>query len=83
MPDTGPGGTFARLADLGCAPARFTEEVTGRMPSADEVATLELAEGQPVQAIARVAITAAGQPVEFTELVLNASAYLLAYEVEA
>lgn len=73
----------SRVADLECAPARFTEEVTARLPSAGEAAALELGDGCPVQAISRVAIHAGGVPVEYAEMVLDASAYLLAYEIEA
>jgi GntR family transcriptional regulator len=83
MPDTGPGGSLARLAEMGLAAVRFTEEVVGRMPTPAEREALELGEGQPVQAIARVAVTPAGRPAEFTEIVLDASAYVLAYEVPA
>jgi GntR family transcriptional regulator len=31
--DAGPGGTYARLADAGHAPARFTEQVAARPPT--------------------------------------------------
>ncbi|GAA4548846.1 hypothetical protein GCM10023097_34070 [Streptomyces collinus] len=31
--DTGPGGTYARLAELGYKPVHFREEIRSRMPS--------------------------------------------------
>jgi hypothetical protein len=31
--DTGPGGIYSRLADIGHGPARFTEDVSARMPT--------------------------------------------------
>ena len=30
--DTGPGGTYARLAELGYKPVHFREEIRSRMP---------------------------------------------------
>ena len=77
---TGPGGTYARLADLGHAPVRFREELKSRMPSADETARLGLAAGTPVIEIARTAFDATGRPVEVNEMVLDASSYLLQYD---
>src|SRR4051794_4046524 len=34
--DSGPGGVYARLGDLGYSPAHFTEEVRARMPQPRE-----------------------------------------------
>jgi hypothetical protein len=31
--DTGPGGIYSRLADIGHGPARFIEDVSARMPT--------------------------------------------------
>ncbi|MFE3761076.1 GntR family transcriptional regulator [Streptomyces sp. NPDC059104] len=82
-PDTGPGGIYARLADIGHGPARFREEVRSRMPSGDEAARLGLAAGTPVVLICRTAFTADGRAVEVNEMVLDASAYVLEYEFDA
>ncbi|WSN45619.1 UTRA domain-containing protein [Streptomyces sp. NBC_01334] len=46
--NTGPGGSHARLAELGAEPVRFSEELRARMPSEDERAALGLAPGTPV-----------------------------------
>lgn len=81
--DTGPGGTYARLADLGHAPVRFREEIKVRMPIADEASRLGLAPGTPVILIARTAFDAEDRPVEVNEMVLDASAYLLQYDFSA
>ncbi|MBB5121180.1 GntR family transcriptional regulator [Streptomyces eurocidicus] len=43
--DTGPGGTYARLAELGYKPVHFREEIRCRMPSGDEAERLGLAQG--------------------------------------
>ncbi|WP_404960037.1 UTRA domain-containing protein [Streptomyces sp. 147326] len=82
-PDTGPGGIYARLAELGCKPARFREELRSRMPNAEEVAGLGLAAGTPVVLVVRTAFADDGQVVEVNEMVLDASAYVLEYDFEA
>jgi GntR family transcriptional regulator len=37
---TGPGGAYARLAEIGHEPVRFVEQVRGRMPDPDEANAL-------------------------------------------
>ena len=71
--DTGPGGTYARLAELGHAPVRFREEIRSRMPTADEAGRLRLPAGTPVVLVGRTAFTADGQAVEVNEMVLDSS----------
>ncbi|GLW16587.1 GntR family transcriptional regulator [Streptomyces sp. NBRC 13847] len=82
-PDTGPGGVYARLAELDAAPARFREEVRSRMPAAEETDRLRLPAGTPVILISRTAVTADGRTVEVNEMILDASAYVLEYDVDA
>jgi GntR family transcriptional regulator len=81
--DAGPGGVYARLAELGLAPAHFREDLRARMPSDDEAATLSLNPGTPVITIARTAYTADGRAVEVNEMTLDASAYVLRYAFDA
>jgi GntR family transcriptional regulator len=83
QPDTGPGGTYARLADLGHAPARFREDLRSRMPLPDEVDRLDMATGTPVVEIIRLAVDADGAPVEVNEMTADASAYVFRYEFSA
>jgi GntR family transcriptional regulator len=83
QPDTGPGGSYARLADLGHAPARFREDLRSRMPSPDEAERLAIAPGTPVVEIIRVALDANGTPVEVNEMTADASAYVFRYEFTA
>jgi GntR family transcriptional regulator len=64
LEDTGRGGSYSRLAELGYEPVRFTEDVTVRVPSDAEQRTLELEATQPVFEIWHVAYAATGQPVE-------------------
>ncbi|GAA1746452.1 GntR family transcriptional regulator [Nonomuraea bangladeshensis] len=83
LTDTGPGGVYARLGDLGAAPAHFTEEVRARMPRPRESALLDLPGGTPVIVIARTAYTSGGLPVEVNEMVLDSAAYVLQYDFDA
>lgn len=82
-PDTGPGGIYARLADLGHAPVRFREEVRSRMPTASEADDLGLPPGTPVILIRRTAFTEKGDAVEVNEMTLDSGAYVLDYEFDA
>ncbi|GHH83177.1 GntR family transcriptional regulator [Streptomyces sulfonofaciens] len=81
--DTGPGGTYARLDEIGRAPVRFREEVRSRMPTAGETEQLGLAAGTPVVLVRRTAFTDDGRAVEVNDMVLDASAYVLEYDIEA
>ncbi|MFE2046455.1 GntR family transcriptional regulator [Streptomyces sp. NPDC059477] len=82
-PDTGPGGAYARLAELGRAPVRFREEVRSRMPTGDEAAALALPAGIPVMLVVRTAFDAGGVAVEVNDMVLDSSAYVLEYGFDA
>jgi GntR family transcriptional regulator len=79
-PDTGAGGAYARLADLGHAPARFREEVRARMPLTDEAALLGTTMTTPIILIARTAFDVDGRPVEVNEMILDANSYVLEYD---
>ncbi|HET9657500.1 MAG TPA: GntR family transcriptional regulator, partial [Kineosporiaceae bacterium] len=79
--DRGPGGTYARLAELGHPPVRFTEELRARMPLRHETADLRLPTGTPVIVLCRTGFAADGRPVEFSRLTLDADAYVLEYGV--
>ncbi|UYB40559.1 GntR family transcriptional regulator [Streptomyces sp. Je 1-4] len=83
QPDAGAGGTYARLAELGAAPARFREEMRSRMPASEEADRLRLPAGTPVILISRTAMTADGRTVEVNEMILDSSAYVLEYDFDA
>ncbi|HUQ56800.1 GntR family transcriptional regulator [Lentzea sp.] len=78
--NTGGGGAYARLRELGHEPVRFREELRTRMPKESEREALDLAQGTPVILIVRTAYTADDQPVEVTEMVLDSAAYVLEYK---
>lgn len=81
--ETGPGGVYARLEDAGHTLDRFVEEVTARMPTAEERHRLELQAGVPVIIVIRTAYDTAGSPVEVCHTVKSAPAYVLEYEIKA
>lgn len=81
--DTGPGGVYARLGELGHAPAHFTEEIRARMPHPHETVQLDLPAGTPVIVIARVARTVEGVAVEVNEMTLDAASYVLQYDFDS
>ncbi|OMI87846.1 GntR family transcriptional regulator [Streptomyces sp. M1013] len=81
--DTGPGGMYARLAELGYKPVHFREEVRSRMPSQDEATQLGMSAGTPVILVCRTAFTAEGRPVEINEMTLDAASYILEYDFDA
>ncbi|CAL9504232.1 GntR family transcriptional regulator [Streptomyces sp. enrichment culture] len=81
--DTGPGGTYARLAELGHKPLRFREEVRSRMPSKDEAEQLSMSAGTPVILICRTAYADEGRAVEVNEMTLDAASYILEYDFDA
>jgi GntR family transcriptional regulator len=81
--DTGPGGVYARLEEAGHPLDRFVEEVTARMPTAEERRRLELQMGVPVLVVVRTAYDIAGTPVEVCDTVKAASAFILEYDFKA
>ncbi|CAM5436344.1 GntR family transcriptional regulator OS=Streptomyces tendae OX=1932 GN=GUR47_26010 PE=4 SV=1 [Streptomyces tendae] len=81
--DTGPGGTYARLAELGHGPVHFREEIRSRMPSPDEATQLSMSAGTPAILICRTAFTEEGRPIEVNEMTLDAASYILEYDFDA
>ncbi|WP_043479836.1 GntR family transcriptional regulator [Streptomyces collinus] len=81
--DTGPGGIYARLRDLGHAPARFREEVRVRMPTAEEATRLAIPTERSVIKLARTAFDSKGRAVEINEMTMDSAAYVLDYEFDA
>jgi GntR family transcriptional regulator len=79
----GPGGIYARLEERGHTLARFTEEVSARMPAPEEARLLSLSPGVPVFRLIRTAFDSDGRAVEMCDTIMAADAYLLAYELPA
>ncbi|MCF3104481.1 UTRA domain-containing protein [Streptomyces roseoverticillatus] len=80
--DTGPGGIYARLAELGAKPVHFREEIRCRMPSGDEADRLGLTSGTPVILICRTAFAEGGRAVEVNEMTMDSASYVLEYEFD-
>lgn len=78
--NTGPGGTPARLRELGHEPVRHREELRPRMPTSAERELLELHRETPVLEIVRVSWDAQGVAVERVEMLLDGSRYVLGYD---
>ncbi|MBB2742897.1 UNVERIFIED_ORG: GntR family transcriptional regulator [Microbispora rosea subsp. rosea] len=83
QPDSGPGGIYARLEELGYRLDRFVEEIRSRMPLREEVRALRLAPGVPVFHLVRTAYAADGRAVEVCDTVMSSDAYVLSYELPA
>jgi GntR family transcriptional regulator len=83
QPDTGPGGTYARLEEMGHRLDRFEERVTARMPSPDEAKSLDLGPGTPVILVARTAYAVGNRPVELCDTTMAADRYELQYDISA
>lgn len=81
--DTGPGGIYARLEELGHQLAEFAEEVAARMPTPEERRRLQLPAGTPVLTVRRTAFDTSGTPVEMTDTVKAAPSYVLEYRFPA
>jgi GntR family transcriptional regulator len=82
--DTGPGGVYARLADLGHGPVRFVERIAARAPYPAEREALEMQVGGAlVYEITRAAYDDTGRCVEVNRMILDAAAYELEYAFDA
>jgi GntR family transcriptional regulator len=79
LPDTGPSGIYARLADRGYESVRFTEEIEVRSPLPEETKFLRISEGQPVFEILRTALDVDDHPLEACVNVLAALQWRLSY----
>jgi GntR family transcriptional regulator len=78
-PDTGPGGTYSRLADIGHAPAQFTEDVSVKIPDDDEASALGIDPDHRVYTITRGAVDATGRVVEVNIIVMPTHQWTLRY----
>lgn len=81
--DTGPGGTYSRLAEIGKGPVRFSEDVRVRMPVAAEERFFALAETQQVFEIVHISYLADGTAVEYREDVLPTHQWVMHFEWNA
>ena len=80
-PDVGhPYGIHGILEVRGHTMSRLREEVSARMPTADEAALLHLASGVPVLGVLHTSIDQDGQPYELTRFVMRTDMTGLLYD---
>lgn len=79
-PETGPGGTYSRLADIGQAPVHFTETVSCRGARAKEAEFLGIEPAQPVMDVLLIAANEEGVPVSVTQHVMAGHQWELRYD---
>ena len=79
QPDTGPGGTYSRLAELGHSQAQFSEEVSVKVPDDEEASALNIDPDHRIYAITRTATDAASRVVEVNMIVMPTHQWTLRY----
>lgn len=78
--NTGPGGLYARIEELGHRITLFKEEVSARMPTPEESKALALPPGVPVVRVVRTAYSD-DRPVEVADTVMASGLWVLEYEI--
>lgn len=76
-------GSDQILEDLGHVPTRYEDEITWRMPTADEATKLHIPPGTPVGRVLRVTFDQADEPIEAYQVILPGDKHVLFYEVSA
>ncbi|WP_028924261.1 GntR family transcriptional regulator [Pseudonocardia acaciae] len=82
QPDTGDGGVYERLEELGFRLTHFEEAVNARPARPEEASGLGIPAGYPVLAVTRVA-WAGDRAVEVNDMVLAGDRYELVYTLPA
>ena len=78
---TGRGSIYERMAELGHTMTRVREEISARMPTPDETATLAIPPGVPVIELLHTGLDQDGQPFEVTRFVMRADRSGLDYNI--
>lgn len=76
-------GTDQVLEELGHIPTRYEDEITWRMPSAEEATKLHLSAGTPVGRLLRTSLDQHDRAIEVYEVILPGDRHVLLYEVDA
>ncbi|HEY0698087.1 MAG TPA: GntR family transcriptional regulator [Micromonospora sp.] len=76
-------GTDQVLEDLGHVPTRYEDEISWRMPSAEEATKLHLGPATPVGRLLRTSFDQNDQPIEVYQVILPGDRHVLLYEVDA
>lgn len=75
------GGAVALLAELGHIGVRVCEDVTARMPDAEEREALRMGRDEPVLRLTRVTLDSRGRPVQADMMTMPAHRQRLRYEI--
>jgi GntR family transcriptional regulator len=76
-----PEGDDQELEDAGHVAARYHDQITTRMPSPEESATLEVPPGVPVARVVRTSYESDGTPCEAYIQILPGDRYILDYDI--
>lgn len=81
--DTGPGGIYDRLEEMGHRPLRWSEGVSARMPSPEEAEALNLPAdvGVPLLRVVRVTTSPDGRVVELNDTRMSAEEFEIGYSI--
>jgi GntR family transcriptional regulator len=81
--DTGDGGIYDRLEEMGHRPLRWSESVSARMPSPEEAEALALPAdvGVPLLRLVRVTTSPTGQVVEVNDSRMSAEEFEIGYSI--
>ncbi|MEU4898211.1 GntR family transcriptional regulator [Streptomyces sp. NPDC044780] len=81
--DTGKGGIYDRLEEMGYRPLAWSESVTARMPSPEEAAALGLPTdvGVPLLRVVRVTSSPRGRVVEVNDTRMSAELFEIGYSI--
>lgn len=82
VPDTGPGGLYARLEEAGRPLTRYEETVRAGRADPDEATALATTPGATVFRLVRVASTAE-RPVEVNRITMLAERFEFYYDLPA
>lgn len=81
--DSGPGGIYDRLEEMGLGPLRWSEGVSARMPSPAETEALHLPAdiGIPLLRVVRLTTSPTGQVLEVNDTRMNAEQFEIGYTI--
>ncbi|MFJ4633592.1 GntR family transcriptional regulator [Streptomyces sp. NPDC088847] len=81
--DTGPGGIYDRLEEMGHRPLRWSEGVSARMPSPEEAEALNLPAdvGVPLLRVVRVTESPNGEVLEVNDTRMSAEEFEIGYSI--
>ncbi|ASY37047.1 MULTISPECIES: GntR family transcriptional regulator [unclassified Streptomyces] len=81
--DTGPGGIYDRLEEMGYGPLRWSESFSARMPSPEEAEALHLPAdvGVPLLRIMRLTTSPDGEVLELNDTRMSAEEFEIGYSI--